>query len=123
MRSGESKERAAEGPGETHLIMQQSQPAKGVIQALQISGTNNVAVLKAGKESVGTHGSLKEGVWRDKEGITHSVAVRTVKMAGSNKCLAITHKDMEILARLPRYSNVVRVIGVRPGQEPVIVEE
>ncbi|CAD7701439.1 unnamed protein product [Ostreobium quekettii] len=105
------------------LLASQPQVEKGELQALQIPGVGSVAVLKGGKEFVGAHGSVKEGVWHDNEGIAHSVAIKTVKVAGSEKCLKTINKEIEILAKLPSHPNVVRVVGVRPGEEPVIVEE
>ncbi|CAD7704126.1 unnamed protein product [Ostreobium quekettii] len=117
------EERAAEQPRQAEHMTYQSLVEQRELQVLQVPSVDNVAVLKKGKEFVGAHGSVKEGVWRDNDGITHSVAVKSVKVAGNEKGLAIMNKEIEILARLPRHPNVVRVIGVRPGEEPVIVEE
>ncbi|CAD7705419.1 unnamed protein product, partial [Ostreobium quekettii] len=117
------EEPAEEQPRQMELMPSQSLAETGGLQELQVPGIGKVAVLKGGKEFVGAHGSVKEGVWCDNEGIAHSVAIKTVKVDGSEKCLTTINKEVEILARLPRHPNVVRVIGVRPGVEPVIVEE
>ncbi|CAD7698690.1 unnamed protein product [Ostreobium quekettii] len=121
--SPQGPERAAVEQRDAQLMTLRASLGEQERRALPFFDVKDVTVLEGGEEFAGAHGSVKKGTWRDERGTLRSVAIKTVKMAGDERCLAIINKEIEILARLPHHPNVVQVMGVRPGEEPVIVEE
>lgn len=83
----------------------------------------DIMPLEGGWELLGAHSNVKEGVWLDADNRAHKVAIKSIRLLNSGDGMDGISKELEILARLPPHPSLVRVIGARLDESPMIVEE
>ncbi|CAD7702657.1 unnamed protein product, partial [Ostreobium quekettii] len=88
-----------------------------------IMNIDNAVVLRGGWQSRGRHGSVREGVWFDKDGRAWKVAIKSALDTRDKACVEAINRECSALTALPHHPNIVWVIGGRMGDDPMIVEE
>lgn len=91
--------------------------------AKPISNITNVTPFIDGRQFKGSHGEVQEGVWFNENGQAHKVAIKSAKGFSTNDAYEALRSEINILMEIPYHPNIIWVIGVRFGNDPIIVEE